>query len=114
MRFLVVKPIDPRGPRALDRLPAVGVVRWLDPEPTLTVIAKLTLSYYAGKDAPQVAAISTEQKSLTLGRALKEGDEAIYPSDFVPRKAAADVLLVGHAFSERPAKAVTSRPANGA
>lgn len=106
MRFIVVKPIDPSGPRAHDRLPAVGVVRWLDPEPTLTVIAKLTLSYYAGKDAPPIAAISTEQKSLTLGRAPKEGLEAIYPSDFVPRKGAADVLLVGNAFSERATKAI--------
>ncbi|MFT3764723.1 MAG: DUF2169 domain-containing protein [Minicystis sp.] len=111
MRIVVVQPKSAvvSGAQAAP-LPAVGVVRWSDPEPTLTVIVKATFSFAL----PGAATLAPDQLPLSLGEGLREGDpEVDYPSDFVPRKGAADVLLSGHAYADVPSDAIAGRLAVG-
>lgn len=80
---------------SLCRLP-VGVVRWRDPRPALTVIVKAT---YTLTPSPSLA---DEQLPLFVDEAgdLASSYEIELPSDFAPAKARADVLVVGHAGGE--------------
>jgi hypothetical protein len=88
MRFLV---IQPRLAGAASQ-PAVGVVRWRAPGPALSVIVKATLSF-----AGDALALAGDQEPLA-------------PEDFVPAKAAPDVLLTGDAFAPRgPSSRIDAR-----
>lgn len=81
----------------------VGVLRWRGPTPRLTVIVKAT--YAIARDGD--AALAASQLPLSLDLADPHGDARAlwYASDFVPRKARADVTLVGGAFAD-PASAL--------
>ena len=76
----------------------VGVLRWRGPTPRLTVIVKAT--YAIARDGE--ATLAASQLPLSLDMADPHGDARAlwYASDFVPRKARADVTLVGGAFAE--------------
>lgn len=88
----------------------VGVVRWRSPAPSLTVVVKVTLSL-----ATQEASIADRQEPLSLDRRRAGSPELElhYPSDFVPKKARSDVLLVGHARAPVPSRAIEARLAVG-
>jgi hypothetical protein len=81
----------------------VGVLRWRGPTPRLTVIVKAT--YAITRDG--AAELLAEQAPLSLDVPDPHGSPTAlwYPSDFVPRKARADVVLVGGAFAD-PASAL--------
>ncbi len=87
---------------------AVGVLRWVDPVPTLTVIVKLTFSF--GDDAAEVdgvaqmvPAVEPEPLSLNVLEERPGGEKVLrYPSDFVPLKDGADLLLSGHGYGATP------------
>ncbi|MEP7120939.1 MAG: DUF2169 domain-containing protein [Byssovorax sp.] len=81
----------------------VGVLRWRGPTPRLTVIVKAT--YAIARDGE--AELAATQLPLSLDLADPHGDASAlwYASDFVPRKARADVTLVGGAFAD-PASAL--------
>jgi hypothetical protein len=81
----------------------VGVLRWRGPTPRLTVIVKAT--YAIGRDGE--ATLAASQLPLSLDLADPHGDARAlwYASDFVPRKARADVTIVGGAFAD-PASAL--------
>src|SRR4051812_12301557 len=84
----------------------VGVVPWASPIPTLTVIVKATFNL--AKDGE--AAIVPAQEPLTLDRPSPFGlAELEAASDFAPRKARADVLLVGYAHAESAATMIPAR-----
>ena len=85
----------------------VGVVWWESPERSLTVIVKGTFALDREGDARLVA----RQEPLSLDRESAKGDtdELDYASDFVPHKARADVLLVGHAHSVVPLERIRAR-----
>lgn len=103
-RFVVIQPVGSYLEREGAPLPRVGVVRWLDPEPTLTVVVKVTFSFAPARvGLSGVAVIAPEQEPLSLGVPAPDApDEAIYPHDLIPRKGAADVILAGSAFAEPP------------
>lgn len=87
----------------------VGVVRFRSPRRSLTVVVKMSLSL-AG---PEVA-LADPQEPLSLDRPfegphLGEAGELYYPSDFSPRKARCDVLLVGSARALEPASVIQAR-----
>jgi hypothetical protein len=90
---------------ALCPLP-VGIVRWGSPEPILSFVVKMTLSL-----AQDEASLAEAQEPLSLDRPSATGGEGelYYATDFVPGKARADVLLTGHAYAERPSRAVAAR-----
>ncbi len=95
----------PRAPvltASLCPLP-VGVLRWRGPTPRITVIVKATYSIERDGTAELLAA----QPPLSLDVPDPHGNPSAlwYPSDFVPRKARADVTLVGGAFAD-PASAL--------
>lgn len=87
---------------------AVGVTRWTDPVPTLTILVKMTCSFGddarlesegEGERAHLVQAVEPEPLSLNVLEKRPSGDDELrYPSDFVPLKDGADVLLVGHGY----------------
>jgi hypothetical protein len=106
MRIVVVQPTRTKaGP-----LPSVGVLRWRDPDPTLTVIVKATFSF--AEAGPAV--LAPEQLPLTLGEPTEGSDDEVeYPSDFVPRRGAADVLLWGHAHADLPTEVIEASVAVG-
>ncbi|MFO0588479.1 MAG: DUF2169 domain-containing protein [Polyangiaceae bacterium] len=99
----------------------VGVLRWTSPpesgvegetkvvhagEPLFSIVVKATYSY-ARCEAPgdlPVFADEPEGLALDVPSALPNAavGEIAYPSDFVPAKSGVDVLITGHAFSERP------------
>lgn len=81
----------------------VGVLRWRGPTPRLTVFVKAT--YTIARDGEVTLAAS--QLPLSLDMADPHGDARAlwYASDFVPRKARADVTIVGGAFAD-PASAL--------
>lgn len=80
----------------------VGVLAWRGPEPTLTVIVKATFSLREEGRAQLAAA----QEPLTLDQPSPFGEpgDLDRPSDFVPYKANADLLLAGNAFAAAPAQ----------
>jgi hypothetical protein len=92
---------------ALSPLPVVGVLAWRSPEPSLTAIVKLTFRLDRDGDA----ALAAEQDPLGLDRVdpAGNGDELAAASDFVPRKARAEVLLVGHAHADEPTSMIAAR-----
>lgn len=108
-------PPPPHPGRAV-KLP-VGVVRWTNPTPTLTVIVKLTLSYGPGAELSDGAIWAepiSPQPPLSASR--YDGDPAlgklVYPSDFVPFKKRADILVRGHAYAHSaPRSALAERTA---
>jgi len=81
----------------------VGVLRWNAPTPTLTVIVKVTLTYGVGCEPigdAFWAELAPEQPPLAITH------ELTHPSDFVPFKRHADILLTGHAYAPlRPSAA---------
>jgi uncharacterized protein DUF2169 len=81
----------------------VGVLRWRGPTPRITVIVKAT--YAIAREG--VAELAASQLPLSLDVSDPHGDASAlwYPSDFAPRKARADVTLVGGAFAD-PASAL--------
>jgi hypothetical protein len=85
----------------------VGVVWWESPERSLTVIVKGTFAL----DREGEARLAARQEPLSLDRESAKGDadELDYASDFVPRKARADVLIVGHAHSVVPLERIRAR-----
>lgn len=84
----------------------VGVLVWNDPDPCLTVITKLTLSYRSGG-----LVIAEEQEPLcrALPSLVGSAEELHHPDDFVPRKARCDVLLSGSAYAATPLPAIVAR-----
>lgn len=80
----------------------VGVLAWRGPEPTLTVIVKATFSL---RDEGR-AQLAVVQQPLTLDQPSPFGEpgDLDRPSDFVPYKANADLLLAGNAFAAAPAQ----------
>lgn len=93
---------EARGPGRALRLP-VGVLRWSAPTPTLTVIVKVTLTFGRGcevVDDAQWAELAPAQTPLAGTVQLAPGARDLaYPTDFVPFKRHADVLLTGHAYA---------------
>ena len=99
----------------------VGVLRWISPpesgvegeteviiagEPLFSFVVKATYSY-AKCEAPgdlPIFADEPEGLALDVPSALPNAAEGeiAYPSDFVPHKGGVDVLLTGHASSDRP------------
>lgn len=76
----------------------VGVLRWRGPTPRITVIVKAT--YAIARDG--AAELLADQPPLSLDVPDPHGSPSAlwYASDFAPRKARADVTLVGGAFAE--------------
>lgn len=102
MRIVVVQPrghLEAASVEALGEPGAsVGLLTWFDPARVFTVIVKVTFSY-----AGAAMALAAEQQPLSLGEGYPmaaAGGELRYPSDFVPNKPQADVLLAGHAYAE--------------
>jgi hypothetical protein len=97
-RFSPRADVAPPGPGRALRLP-VGVLRWNAPAPTLTVIVKVTLTFGPTCETVDDAAwaeLAPEQTPLAIA----------LPTDFVPFKRRADVLLTGHAYAPlRPSAA---------
>lgn len=99
-RLIVCQPEPPAGdPHA--RL-TMGVLRWVEEVPRVTVIAKVTLGY----ELDGSVFFSPEPAPLTLDRPL-EGiaggpREVAEASDVVPRKSALDVVLTGVAHARGP------------
>ena len=99
----------------------VGVLRWTLPPhrvkveetplimagfPVLSFVVKATYSYAKCAAAGDEPVLADEPEGMALDvpselDGAAEGEMA-YPSDFVPRKEACDVLVTGHAFSKRP------------
>ncbi|MBK8259158.1 MAG: DUF2169 domain-containing protein [Polyangiaceae bacterium] len=103
----------------------VGVLRWEVPPrraivetesgrqeviygtvPMMTVIVKVALSYAHCLSESDEMTLSTEPEGLCLDVPIEVEaaleNEIAYPSDFVPLKRFADVLLTGHAYSTHP------------
>lgn len=82
----------------------VGVVRWNSPTPSISLVVKLTYSYGPHAEVAEDGAIWAEpvDPQPPLSGTLWDGDPALgqlaYPTDFVPFKARADILLKGHAY----------------
>jgi hypothetical protein len=85
----------------------LGVVFWQTSEPMLTVVVKATFSLMREGEAP----LAQEQERLSLDVPDPLGDAAglKYASDFVPKKARADVIVVGHAHAPEPATSIPVR-----
>jgi hypothetical protein len=88
----------------------VGVVWWRSPRRALTVVVKMTLAIE--DDELSIAEVQ-EPLCLDEPSAVDAPDELFYASDFVPRKARCDVLLVGHARASRPSPLIAARFAVG-
>ncbi|HVY47785.1 MAG TPA: DUF2169 domain-containing protein, partial [Minicystis sp.] len=75
--------------------------------PMLTVIVKATFSLAVDGEAP----LAPEQEPLRGDQADPFGDPAglWYASDFAPRKARADVSVVGHAYAAAPTTSIAAR-----
>ena len=103
-RFRPRADVAPPGPGRALRLP-VGVLRWNAPTPTLTVIVKVTLTFGRAcemDDDATWAELAPEQPPLSGTRLLAPGSpDLAHPTDFVPFKRHADVLLTGHAYAPR-------------
>jgi uncharacterized protein DUF2169 len=98
----------PGAGRAL-RLP-VGVVAWNAPAPSLTVIVKLTLTFGPSCEVDGEAAwaeLTPAQAPLAGTTMLAPGSSTlVHPTDFIPRKPGADILVTGHAYAPlRPSSA---------
>jgi hypothetical protein len=78
----------------------VGVVRWGAPQPTLTVVVKATFRL----DGPRPGTLHEPPEPLFEDDAGDVGtaEELEHASDFAPRKARPEVLLVGHAHASEP------------
>jgi len=88
----------------------LGVRRWTGGGTSyLTFVAKLSLTYAGKADGAQLptARFAPQPRGLSLAEDSFQpealGSEMYYPGDFAPRKAAADILLVGHARTAEPA-----------
>lgn len=97
------------GPGRAVRVP-VGVLAWNAPAPKLSVIVKLTLTYGPTcevTDDATWAELTPVQAPLSGTVMLAPGSSSlVYPSDFVPVKERADILIVGHAYAPlRPSTA---------
>ncbi|MFO0758390.1 MAG: DUF2169 domain-containing protein [Byssovorax sp.] len=79
---------------------SVGVVAWRAPDPTLTIIVKVTLTL----PEDGAARLAEHQEPLFLDEqgALGEPGDLDRASDFAPLKARADVLLAGFAYATSP------------
>lgn len=107
--LIIAQPRLPERP-----LLSAGAVRFTGPlrgrlRPQMALVVKLAYSFAPGPggqlDGPAVlvdSPLPERDRSSALPGAGGE-DELAYPSDFVPRKAAVDVLLTGHAYAEQPA-----------
>ena len=80
----------------------VGVVSWSAPEPRRTVIVKATFAL----DRDGEMLLAHEQRPLDVDRPGPSSDELAAASDFVPHKERVDVILVGRAHAETPARAI--------
>ncbi|MEO7327811.1 MAG: DUF2169 domain-containing protein, partial [Minicystis sp.] len=82
----------------------IGVLAWRAPEPTLTVLVKVTFSLREDGWAQ----LAVEQEPLTLDQPSELGEpgDLDRPSDFVPYKANADLLLAGGAYAAEPAQVI--------
>ena len=81
----------------------VGTLWWKAPDPRLTVIAKMTLSFRAG-----TLVLAEEQEPLytAVPSAIGVAEELQHPEDFVPYKPRCDVLLVGSAWAATPCSVI--------
>ncbi|MBW2458574.1 MAG: DUF2169 domain-containing protein [Deltaproteobacteria bacterium] len=110
-RLVVVQPRTPSG--VADRWLPVGVTTSRAEAPRLTVVVKMTLSFRQSSKAtgPVRARLAADQLPLSLDEPSlafdARPDELHYASDFAPRKAAADVLVVGHAHPAEPVRHFT-------
>jgi len=99
-RLLVAQPAPASGRRPPLR---AGIVRWIDPHPRISLIVKATLDIGGAGETRGLAALAAEQMQLSLDQPCDlpgaDADELFYASDFVPKKAAADVVVVGHAYA---------------
>lgn len=95
------------------RLP-VGVVRWNNPSPTLSVVVKLTLTFAPGveesvEDGERAVWAEPVDPQPGLSGTRWDGEPAlgklVHPTDFVPFKRRADVLVTGHAYAHGDAGA---------
>ncbi len=116
-RLVVVQPST--TPAVSGRRLPVGVTTSRAEAPRLTIVVKMTLSYRqpSGATGPVRPRLSTEQLPLSLDEPSlafdARPDELHYASDFAPRKAQADVLVVGHAHAEEPSRRLAGRLALG-
>jgi hypothetical protein len=79
------------------------MLAWNDPDPSTTVVVKLTLTIDRGRRVT----IARRQLPLSLERPWKgSGGDCYYPSDFAPRKVGVDVMCVGHARSPEARAAI--------
>ncbi len=114
-RIVGAQPVGPSG-HARARL-QLGVKTIRAEAPCLTVIAKATFSFEQaeGQDLPEIehARWSGDQLPLSLDQPSPApgagADELYYASDFAPRKAGADVLVVGHAHGTAPSQRQAGR-----
>lgn len=88
----------------------VGVLAWNAPAPKLSVIVKLTLTFGPTCEVDGEATwaeLTPVQAPLSGTVMLAPGSSSLaYPSDFVPVKQRADVLVTGHAYAPlRPSTA---------
>ena len=110
-RLVVVQPEDAPGQR---RWLPVGVLPWRTARRHLAIALKATFTWAPASDElrPEVvtARLAAQQEPLTPGAPsglpVAGPDELAYPSDFVPKKAAPDVLVVGHAVAATPVQRV--------
>lgn len=101
-RLVYAQPTPPDGAAPLP----VGIVPFRAPEPRLSVIVKVTCSLHENPDGSRSFIRSDKQEPLSLPvpsmLAGASMDDLAYPGDFVPRKAAMDALVTGHAYSVQP------------
>ncbi len=110
MRFIVAQPIVSEFEPGLNTATiGVGVVRWEAPKPTLTIIAKAVMSY----DEHGRCSGLGQAGSLCVDTAYEEekdsSEQVFYSSDFVPRKAKPEVLVVGRAYAKSASERFSAR-----
>jgi len=100
-RIVVAQPAPPPG-RPHGGL-SVGVLRWWGPEPCLSIVVKASFDYGPPDGRGDGAAglrPTDAPPAMSLDEQRAGADGELYtPSDFVPKKGEADVVLVGHAFA---------------
>lgn len=90
--------------------PEVGVLRWWAGRPFISVIVKATFTVEA--DGTMLLADEQEALCAAVPSELDAADVG-YPSDFVPRKERVDVLLYGHAHTQKKSDLIDAKIAVG-
>jgi hypothetical protein len=93
----------------------VGVVRWNCPTPSISLVVKLTYSYGPHAEVAEDGAIWAEpvDPQPPLSGTIWDGDPSLgqlaHPTDFVPFKARADILIKGHAYAHEEVRPEATR-----